>query len=217
MFGFTTEDIIKNLIFSVQWTVYLSLMAFIGGCLVGLLILILRIYNHHRFVNHLIYGYIQLFQGTPLLMQLFLAYFGIALLGIDTNPIFAAAFCLTVYTSAYLTDIWYGSVKSIHQGQWEASLCLALTRYQQLRYVIFPQALRISIAPTLGFIVQVIKGTALASVIGFVELTRTGQMLANATYQPFLVYGLVAALYFVLCFPLSLWSRSLEKKLKQEQ
>lgn len=84
-----------------------------------------------------------------------------------------------------------------------------------MRYVIGPQALRIAVAPTVGFLVQVIKGTALASVIGFIELTKAGTMIANATFKPFLVYGCVALLYFALCFPISFWSRTLERRLSR--
>jgi polar amino acid transport system permease protein len=157
--------------------------------------------------------YVQVFQGTPLLMQLFLAYFGIALLGIDTSPWVAAAVALTLYTSAFLAEIWRGCVEAIPRGQWEAARSLALSFGEQLRHVILPQALRIAVPPTVGFLVQVIKGTALASVIGFVELTKAGTMITNATFKPFVVYSCVALLYFVLCYPISLYARGLERKL----
>jgi polar amino acid transport system permease protein len=88
-----------------------------------------------------------------------------------------------------------------------------LTRWQTLRLVIIPQALRLALPPTVGFLVQVIKMTSLASVIGFVELTRAGQIINNSIFQPFLVFGLVGVFYFVLCYPLSRWSQSMEKKL----
>jgi polar amino acid transport system permease protein len=104
-------------------------------------------------------------------------------------------------------------VLSIPRGQWEAAASLAMNFREQLRYIVLPQATRIAIAPTVGFLIQIIKGTALASVIGFVEITKAGQMIANATYEPFLVYGCVGLLYFTLCFPLSVWSRHLERKL----
>ena len=99
------------------------------------------------------------------------------------------------------------------KGQWEASSSLALSYIEQMRYVILPQASRIAIAPTVGFSVQVIKGTALASIIGFVELTKAGTMLNNATFRPFLVYSLVALIYFCLCFPLSWWAKKIEGRL----
>jgi polar amino acid transport system permease protein len=157
---------------------------------------------------------VQLFQGTPLLMQLFLAYFGLALFGINVPAWLAAGLALTLYASAYLTEIWRGCVDAVPRGQWEASSSLALGFGEQLRHVILPQALRIAIPPTVGFAVQVVKGTALASVIGFIELTKAGTMITNATFRPFTVYACVALMYFVLCFPLSAWSRQLERRLQ---
>jgi len=120
--------------------------------------------------------------------------------------------CYSLYASAFFTETWYGCVKSIPKGQWEASSSLALSFRQQLRYIIFPVAIRISMPPTIGLMVQIIKNTSLASVIGFVELTRTGQIITNITYDPFFVYGLVALLYFLICFPISLAGKRLEQK-----
>ncbi|WP_434033767.1 amino acid ABC transporter permease [Cupriavidus sp. a3] len=210
MIEFSLWDIFRNLLLALRWTVGLSLIAFVGGGVVGLLLLVARI-SRVPGAGRGIALYVQLFQGTPLLMQLFLAYFGLALIGVETSALFAAALCLTLYASAYLTEIWRGCVDAIPRGQWEASASLALNLREQLRYVILPQAARIAVAPTVGFMVQVVKGTALASVIGFVEVTKAGQMISNATFQPFLVYSCVALLYFALCFPLSLWSRRLER------
>jgi polar amino acid transport system permease protein len=212
MVDFSLWDIFRNLLLAARWTVLLSLIAFIGGGLVGLALLIARIAKL-RFADQLVGGYVQLFQGTPLLMQLFLAYFGLALFGMNVSPWVAAALALTLYTSAFLTEIWRGCVASVHKGQWEASAALALNLREQLRYVIGPQALRVAVPPTVGFLVQVIKGTALASVIGFVELTKAGTMITNATFRPFTVYACLALMYFALCYPISAWSKSLESKL----
>jgi len=211
MVQFSLWDIFTFLLGAARWTVALSLIAFIGGGLVGMGLLMLR-FTKLRGVGTAVAWYVQIFQGTPLLMQLFLVYFGLALLGLDTSPLVAAAICLTLYASAYLTEIWRGCVNAIPKGQWEASTSLALSYAQQMRHVILPQALRVGIAPTVGFLVQIIKGTALASVIGFVELTKAGQMISNATYQPFLAYTFVGLLYFALCFPLSWWSQRLEQR-----
>lgn len=212
MVDFTLWDILRNLLLAARWTVVLSLIAFIGGGAVGLVLLVLRT-THSAWLQKFVAGYVQVFQGTPLLMQLFLAYFGLALVGFETSAWFAAAAALTLYSSAFLVEIWHGCVRSVPKGQWEAAQCLALSFGEQLRYVIFPQAARVAVAPTVGFLVQVVKGTALASVIGFVELTKAGTMITNATFQPFLVYSLVAALYFAICFPISYYSRVLERKL----
>lgn len=212
MVEFSVWDIFRNLLLAARWTVVLSLIAFIGGGLVGLALLVARL-TASPWAHRLVGGYVALFQGTPLLMQLFLAYFGIALFGINTSPWVAAALALTLYTSAFLAEIWRGCVASIPKGQWEAAQSLAMNFGEQLRHVVLPQALKIAIPPTVGFLVQVIKGTALASVIGFIELTKAGTMITNATFQPFVVYSCVALLYFALCYPISLYAKVLERRM----
>jgi polar amino acid transport system permease protein len=214
MVDFSLWDILRNLLLATRWTIALSLIAFVGGGIAGLALLVARIAKWPG-AQHGVAWYVQLFQGTPLLLQLFLAYFGLALFGLDVSPWAAAALALTLYTSAFLAEIWRGCVNAIPKGQWEASASLALSLGEQLRYVIAPQALKIAIAPTVGFLVQVIKGTALASVIGFIELTKAGTMITNATFRPFTVYACVALLYFALCYPISAWSRRLERKLNR--
>ena len=212
MVEFSLWDIVRNLLLAARWTVVLSLIAFVGGGLVGLLLLVLRT-THSKALRVGVSAYVQVFQGTPLLMQLFLAYFGMALLGFETSAWTAAAVALTLYSSAFLAEIWHGCVRAIPKGQWEAAQSLALSFGEQLRWVILPQAARVAVAPTVGFLVQVVKGTALASVIGFIELTKAGTMITNATFKPFIVYSCVALLYFALCYPISLYSRVLESKL----
>ncbi|WP_296217612.1 amino acid ABC transporter permease [Pseudomonas sp. UBA2684] len=212
MMDFTLWDILRNLLVGLQWTLLLSLVAFVCGGIAGLLVLLARIAPLTA-PRVLARGYIELFQGTPLLMQLFMVFFGIALLGIDVSPWLAAAIALTLFTSAFLAEIWRGCVESIPRGQWEASHSLAMTRLEVLRHVVLPQALRIAVAPTVGFSVQVVKGTAVTSIIGFTELTKTGGMLANATFEPFMVYGFVALGYFLLCYPLSFAAHRLERRL----
>jgi polar amino acid transport system permease protein len=212
MSDFSLWIIVKNLLWATQWTILLSLIAFIGGGIVGLILLFLRT-SQVKWLEVPTKLYIEFFQGTPLLMQLFLFFFGVALFGIEVSPWMAAGLALTLWTSAFLTEIWRGCVEAIPKGQWEASASVAMNYVEQMRYVILPQALRIAIAPTVGFSVQVIKGTALASIIGFVELTKAGTMINNATFRPFLVYALVALIYFCLCFPLSWYAKRLEGKL----
>lgn len=216
MVEFTLWDIVRNLLLAARWTVALSIIAFIGGGLVGLALLTARL-RGGRGTGLAVAGYVQLFQGTPLLMQLFLAYFGLALLGLNVSPWVAAGVALTLYASAFLAEIWRGCVDAIPKGQWEAADSLALSFGEKLRHVVGPQALRIAVAPTVGFLVQVIKGTALASVIGFVELTKAGTMITNATFAPFTVYACVALMYFALCWPISAWSKRLERRLRREQ
>ncbi|MGO4448808.1 amino acid ABC transporter permease [Phyllobacterium sp. TAF24] len=212
MTEFTLWDIVRNLLLAMRWTVLLSLVSFIGGGLVATLLLFMRI-GRGRFLRFIAKYYVELFQGTPLLMQLFLAFFGLGLFGINVPAWLAAGFALILWSAAFLTEIWRGCVESVFKGQWEASASLGMGYVQQMRYVIIPQALKIAIPPTVGFSVQVIKGTALTSIIGFVELSKAGTIVTNATFQPFTVYGLVALFYFALCWPLSKSSQILERKL----
>jgi polar amino acid transport system permease protein len=211
MTTFTDWDIVRNLLLAARWTLLLSLAAFIGGGVLTIPLMLMRL-SRRRWLKLGIRAYSNLFQGTPLLMQLFLAFFGLALFGIDVSPWLAAALALTLFTSAFLVDIWCGSIDALPKGQWEASRCLGLGFGQTLLRVMAPQAIRIAIAPTVGFSVQVIKGTALASIIGFIELTKAGAMLTNVTFQPCKVFGLVALGYFLMCYPLSHFSHYLEKK-----
>jgi len=208
----STWDIARNLLDGALWTIGLSLTAFILGGIAGLVLLFARIAKN-PVPRRLAQGYIEVFQGTPLLMQLFIIFFGGSLIGLEISPWVAAALGLTLFTSAYLGEIWRGCVESVPKGQWEASASLAMSHFEQMRHVVLPQAMRIAIAPTVGFSVQVVKGTAVTSIIGFIELTKTGSMLANATFQPFLVFGLVALGYFALCYPLSAYSRILERNI----
>ncbi len=214
MVDFTLWDIFRNLLLAARWTVALSLIAFIGGGLVGLGLLLARL-AQLRGAPRFVAACVQLFQGTPLLMQLFLAYFGLGLMGINVSAWVAAGLALTLCASAFLTEIWRGCVNAIPRGQWEAADSLALRFAEKMRHVVGPQALRIAVPPTVGFLVQVIKGTALASVIGFIELTKAGTMITNATFAPFTVYACVALMYFALCWPVSAAARKLERSFQR--
>lgn len=212
MQDFTLTTITYNLLLATRWTIVLSLIAFVGGGVAGFLLMLMRI-SPFPWVRLPSVVYIEFFQGTPLLMQLFLVFFGISVLfQINLSAWEAATIALTTYTSAFLADIWRGSIEAIPKGQWEAARALGLNYFKQLRRIILPQAVKMSVPPTVGFAVQVVKGTSLASVIGFVELTRSAASISNVTFQPFLVFSLAAVIYFLLCFPLSLWSKRLERQ-----
>jgi polar amino acid transport system permease protein len=201
------------LLAAIPWTLLLSLGALVGGGIVGLLIAILRT-SPFRALRWLATSYIELFQGTPVLMQLFVTYYGIAVLfniQVDAWPAVLLAF--TLYSGAFLGEIWRGSIQAIPRPQWEAAEALSLSLPKQLWYVILPQAARISIPPTVGFAVQLIKSTSIAAIIGFVELTRAGQLMTDATFKPMIVYPIVAALYFLICWPLSLLAQTLERRI----
>lgn len=211
MTSFTDWDILRNLLLAARWTLLLSLLAFLFGGLLGAALTFIRTLKRPMF-NWIINIYVEIFQGTPLLMQMFLAFFGLSLIGMEVSAWTAAILSLTLFSAAFFHDIWRGCIESLPKGQWEACRTLGLTYTHTMRYVIVPQAWRMAIPSTVGFSVQIVKGTALASIIGFVELTKAGTMLNNATFQPFKVFAMVAILYFVICFPLSLFARHLESK-----
>ncbi|KHJ54393.1 amino acid ABC transporter permease [Aureimonas altamirensis] len=202
---------IRFLLEGAAWTLALSLIAFAGGGIGGFLVALGRI-APLRTVRAITTLYVQIVQGTPLLVILFLIFFGLPQLGFSISPLMAASLSMTIYVSAYLGEIWRGCIQSVPQAQWEAAECLAMSRTQRMLKVILPQAVRIATPPTVGFSVQIIKNTSLASVVGFVEITRAGQLINNSIFEPFVIYMIVAALYFCLCFPVSVFSRRLERR-----
>ncbi len=198
--------------YAARWTIMLSLAAFVGGGLIGLAIALMRV-SGNRWLRWFAIGYIRVFQGTPLLLQLFLVFFGADMLGFGLGPYVSAILGLSLNAGAFLGEIWRGSIQAVPEGQTEAARALGLHYGARMLKVVAPQALRVATAPTVGFLVNLVKSTSLASVIGFVELTRAGQLLNNATFRPFAIFGTVALIYFLLCWPLTLLSRRLEARL----
>ena len=200
------------LLLAARWTILLSLYAAIGGGIVGLGIALMRT-STSATLRWIAVGYIRVFQGTPLLLQLFLVFFGGDMLGIPLGAWLSAILGFSLNAGAFLGEIWRGAIQAVPNGQIEAAKALGLHFVPRMLRVVLPQALRVAIPPTVGFLVNLIKSTSLAAIIGFVELTRAGQMLNNATFRPFLIFGVVSAIYFSLCWPLTLTSRRLEQRL----
>jgi polar amino acid transport system permease protein len=203
------------LLLSARWTILLSLIAFAGGGILGVGIASLRI-SASKPLRMIAAGYIRFFQSTPILIQLFMAYYGTAFIGLSPDPWTAAAITFSLNSAAFFGDIFRGSIEAIPSGQWEAAKALSLRFIPTLRLVIFPQALKLMLPPTVGFMVQIVKTTSVASLIGLTELARTATMINTVTFEPMLVFGTVALVYFALCWPLSLLARHLEKRLEVE-
>jgi polar amino acid transport system permease protein len=195
-----------------KWTLALSAVGFIGGGIAGLLVALLRTSGRPG-LERATSGYIGLFQGTPLLMQLFVVYYGLALVGVDLDAWSAVAIGFTLHASAFLGEIWRGSIEAVPKGQTEAARALGLRYASRMRDIVLPQALRISLPATVGFLVQLIKGTSLASIVGFTELARAGNIISNQIFKPLLVFGIVGLFYFMICWPLSLYGSWLERRL----
>lgn len=194
-----------------MWTIILSACAFVGGGLLGLALALCRV-SGNRLVSRTASLYINFIQGIPLLVVMFTCFFGLPAIGLPISPLAGATLSMTIWVGAYLGEFWRGAIQSVPKPQWEAAECLALSSRQRMFMIILPQAVRIATPGTIGFLVQIVKNTSLASAISFVDLTRAGQLINNSIFEPFLTFTIVAVIYFLICFPLSVLSRKLERR-----
>jgi polar amino acid transport system permease protein len=195
-----------------KWTLLLSAIAFVGGGVFGLAVALART-SASPALRRTTAAYISVFQGTPLLMQLFVVYYGIGLIGLSVEAWLAVTIAFTLHASAFLGEIWRGGIQAVPNGQTEAAKALGLHYLARMKDVVLPQALKISLPATIGFLVQLIKGTSLAAIVGFIELARAGQIVANQTFKPLLVFGLIGATYFAICWPLSFLGSRIEMRM----
>jgi polar amino acid transport system permease protein len=199
------------ILLAARWTVLLALIAFAGGGALGIAIAALRV-SPLRPLRVLAAAYIQFFMGTPLLIQLFMAYYGTSLLGFRPDPWIAAALTFCINGGAFFGEIFRGAIEAVPRGQWEAATALGFRYLRTLRLVIIPQAVRLMLPPTVGFMVQIVKSTSVASLIGFTELSRAAVQINTITFEPALVFGTASLIYFALCWPLSLYAGYLERR-----
>lgn len=209
-----TPDQLLYILRGAGWTLVLSALGFVGGALIGLPLALART-SSSRVLRMLSSVWVQIMQGIPLPVLMFVSYFGMSIGGFDVPALIAAGIAMTLYASAYLGEIWRGCIEAVPRTQWEAAECLALTRTQRLVSVILPQALRVAVPPTVGFMVQIVKNTSYSVVIGFFDLTYSAKVINNSTFRPFTVFTIAALLYFVICFPLSMYARRLERRLRR--
>jgi polar amino acid transport system permease protein len=208
---FALSDLVFML-FAVRWTILLAAVSLVGGAIIGLLIALMRTSSFAP-LRAIAVIYIRVNQGTPLLLQLFIFFFGSDMLGFPLDAFSAAILALSVNAGAFLGDIWRGAIEAVPRGQHEAARALGLSYFSRMRDIVLPQAIRVATPPTVGFLVHHIKSTSLAAIIGYVELTRAGHLVNATAFQPFLIFGTIAAVYFILCWPLTLASRRLELRL----
>ena len=210
--AFSLNDLIF-LLKGTGWTIVLSLIGFAGGAILGLGIALMRV-SRLSALRVASGAYIQVVQGIPLPVLMFLSFFGLGVSGFDVPALAAAGLSIAINAAAFLGDIWRSCIQAVPKTQWEAADSLALSAPQRMVEVILPQAVRLAIPSTMGFTVQIIKNTSYAVVIGFVELTQSAKIINNAIFEPFLVFTIVGVIYFALCSPLSNASRRLEARLR---
>lgn len=204
---------ITQLLRGAEYTLLLSFIAISLGIILALIIAIMRTVKI-PFFNVLSRIYVEIFRGTPVLLQIFLFYYGLRIFNIKFPALFSASLAFIFNVGASVGETLKGIIDGIPKSQWEASESLGLKYFQQLIYVIFPQVIRTAIPPTIGIFVGIIKDTSLASIVGFVELARAGARIMAMTNNPYTTFPLVAIMYFIICFPLTVYGRRLEKKLK---
>ena len=159
--------------------------------------------------------YIEVIRDSPLLMQLYLVFFALPILLKVEVPIFwAGVAALIINASAFMAEIVRAGIQSVGKDQWDAARSLGMGYVQIMRYVVMPQAVRVMIPPGVGLFIGLIKDSSIVSVMSYIELTRVGQILTEKTFLSFQVFGIVAALYFVICYPLSRLALYSERRLK---
>jgi polar amino acid transport system permease protein len=183
-------------------TVRLSVIAFVAGFAIGCGVAVARILGG-RMVDAPIRAVVDLFRGTPLLVQLLAWYLGSSALGWPLSPFAAAAAGLSAYAAAFISEIVWGGVASIAKGQREAALSVGLSPAYSVFGIELPQAIPAIVPALVGFYIGLIKDTSLAYILGLYELTRTAKLIAEREFRPLEIYLVMAAIYFVMCFPLS--------------
>ncbi len=157
--------------------------------------------------------YIEIVRDSPLLMQLYLVFFALPLLGFQVPILVAGIATLMINSSAFMAEIVRAGIQSVGKDQWEAARGLGMGYLQAMRWVVLPQAFRVMIPPGVGLLIGLIKDSSVISVISYMELTRVGQILTEKTFLSFQVFGIVAGLYFLLCYPLSRMALYAERRL----
>lgn len=201
-------------------TLLISFVSIIAGSLLGFAIGVIRS-QRIPVLNQMLGLYIHALRGTPFLVQLYLFYFVLPNTGISWlswNSLTAAIVALSVYTSSYVAEIVRGAIEAVPHGQSEAATALGMTRVQRLWHVVLPQALKLTVPPMSGVYVMIIKSTAILSVIGISELTRQGEIaILRHPRDVLFIYGLIAAIYFVYCYPVLRFARWAERRVGSSQ
>lgn len=195
-------------------TLVLGLLVMSLGTLLGFLVGLAKLSRGG--IRTMATAFVELFRDTPLIMQIFFILFGLPALGIRLNAFLAASVAMTFFAAANTAEIVRGAIQSLPRGQWEAARSLGLNSHQTLRWVILPQALRRTLPPLMGLFTTLLKDTSLATIVNVFELTTAGRRVVERTLASFEIWLVVAALYFLVCYPLSVTTQRLERRLVAE-
>ncbi len=193
-------------------TLLLTLFSFLAALTLGIAVGILR--RRKNTLSRLLGGYISFFRGTPLLIQLFLIYYGLPSIGLNIPRYAAAVLSLGLNSAAYISEIIRGALSAVPKGQEEAAHVLGLTRAEALAFIVLPQALRVALPALVNAFSSILKDSSLVSVLSIMELTRIGQLIYTRTYRAFEIYLAIALIYYVLTESVACLSRRLERSLE---
>jgi len=197
-------------------TIKLCGISFFFGGMIGIIVGIARSNHKIKTFKWVSAGYIEIFRGTPLLLQLMIGFFGVSyILGYDIPAMIVASIVLSLYTGAYLGEIFRSGLESIHREQWEAASSLGISYFQSLRYIIFPQSIKVITPSIVGFLIGLVKGSSLVSIINILDLTQASHRVAEHSQAPLASLGGAAIIYFLLCYPLSRAGKKLEEQKSQ--
>jgi cystine transport system permease protein len=196
----------------IAFTVPLTILSFAGGLVVGFLTALGRLYGG-KLVQALLRFYVWVIRGTPLLVQLFLIFYGLPSVGIVLDAFPAALIGLTLCIGAYMSETIRAAISSVPKGQWEASFSIGMTWVQALRRTILPQAARVATPPLANTFISLVKDTSLAAALTVPEMFQVGQQIAAVTYEPLILYSEVALIYLLFSSVLSSLQSRLEKRL----
>lgn len=193
-------------------TIPITLISFTLGTIIAVLVAIIRV-SKVKFLDPFCRFYVWIIRGTPLLVQLFVVFFGLPNSGIIIDPIPAAILVFSLSVGAYSSEIFRAAILSISRGQWEASLSLGMSYTQMLRRIILPQAIKIAIPPLFNSFISLVKDTSLASNITVTEMFLVTQRITARTYEPLIMYLEVGFIYLIFCTVLSSLQDKVEKTL----
>ncbi len=193
-------------------TISVTLVSFCIGLLIALVVGTVRRYSPSGFLSQMLGAYVEVFRGTPLLVQLFFIYYGLPTVGIILDAFTAGVIGLGLNSGAYMSEIIRAAMLSVSRGQEEAAYSLGFSRFQTIRFVVFPQAIRVAIPPMMNSFSSLLKDSSLVSVISITELTRVGNLIYSRTSRPFEIYLTLGIFYFVMTFSVTILSRYLERR-----